>query len=264
MLGLISMWLSRLSLLFLFACAASTSLHQPVSAQAWQCRAPENLPRPNIEIPKPGEIKRTPVAGYTLSLSWSPEYCKSKGWGGKPNGGGKSSLPSSLQCARKMGEFGFILHGLWPDAAGPDYPRYCRAAPVLSRAVIAQNICMTPDVQLLQHEWAKHGTCMARRPEAYFAAAKLMYDAIEFPDMDRLSRAGSKQSAAPLTAKALAQAFADINEGLPASAVAISTSGRGWLKEVRICLGKKFRPVTCPAFSRGARPGSVVKIWRGT
>jgi ribonuclease T2 len=131
-------------------------------------------------------------------------------------------------------------------------------------AVIAQNICMTPDVQLLQHEWAKHGTCMARRPEAYFAAAKLMYDAIEFPDMDRLSRAGSKQSAAPLTAKALAQAFADINEGLPASAVAISTSGRGWLKEVRICLGKKFRPVTCPAFSRGARPGSVVKIWRGT
>ena len=72
---------------------------------------------------------------------------------------------------------------------------------------------MTPSVQLLQHEWAKHGTCMATKPETYFAAAKLLFGAIEFPDMDRMSRG-------TLTVgSGLRQAFADQNAGLPANAV---------------------------------------------
>ncbi len=115
---------------------------------------------------------------------------------------------------------------------------------------------MTPDVQLLQHEWAKHGTCMARTPEAYFGAARLLYEAIEYPDMDRLSRK-------PLNAAGLADAFVDINQGLPANAVRVTTNERGWLKEVRICLGKDFRPRRCPTFTSGAKPKQSVKIWRG-
>ena len=99
---------------------------------------------------------------------------------------------------------------------------------------------MTPDVQLMQHEWAKHGSCMARKPETYFGAARLMFNAIEFPDMDRLSRQYKK--GAPVNATGLAEAFADINEGLPANSLKVSSSRRGCLEEVGVRLRKKFRP----------------------
>ncbi len=232
--------------MFVLAVLCASSTHQPVQAQAWQCRAPQKLSRPNLVLPPRGEIRRTTVDGYILALSWSREYCKSLG----PRASGR------LQCNGKIGDFGFILHGLWPEARGPNYPRWCRTVGVLPRAVIRRNICMTPDVQLLQHEWAKHGSCMARKPETYFGAARLMYNAIEFPDMDRLSRRG-------VNAGTLAEAFADINEGLPANAVRVKTNRRGWLREMRICLGKNFMPRRCPSFVKGAAAKSEVRIWRG-
>ncbi len=221
--------------------------HPTASAQAWQCRAPKSLPRPVLELPEPGQVRRTPTDGYILAVSWSRDYCK-----------GRENDPEMwLQCSGEIGDFGFVLHGLWPEAKGPNYPQYCRSVGVLPRKVVADNICMTPDVQLLQHEWAKHGTCMARKPETYFGAAKLLFGAIAFPDMDRLSRK-------PLNVAGLAAAFADINEGLPANAVRAKTNDRGWLQEVRICLGKDMKPRRCPAFTQGAPDKAEVKIWRGS
>ncbi len=188
---------------------AASSTQQPVQAQAWQCIAPANLPRPAPETPQPSEVRRTPVARYILALSWSREHCK----------GREKAIGQNLQCGGKIGEFGFIVHGLWPEASGPGYPQWCRKAEPLSRKVIAENICMTPDVQLLQHEWAKHGTCMARKPETYFGAARLLFAAMTFPDMDRLSRQEQKEGK-PLTVAGLTDAFAANNEGLPADALA--------------------------------------------
>jgi ribonuclease T2 len=231
-------------LLLLSAFALPLSAH----AQAWQCRAPNTLPRPKVENINRAETRRVPVGGYTLALSWSREFCRNKG-------------NRSMQCNSSIGDFGFILHGLWPDGVGPKYPQYCRGAPALSMAIVKQNICMSPDVQLLQHSWTKHGTCMARRPETYFKAARVMYGAIVFPDMDRLSR--QYKDGTPLTADALANAFSEINQGLPANALRIKTNGRGWLQEVRMCLAKNFKPRRCPAHIQGARGSQVVKIWRG-
>lgn len=186
-----------------------------------------------------------------LALSWSREYCR-----------GKERDPAMrYQCSGEIGDFGFVLHGLWPEAKGPDYPQYCRNVGVLSRKVMAQNICMTPTPQLIQHEWAKHGTCMTKTPEAYFGAAKLLFDAVEFPEMDRLSRAVERGT--PLTAAGLAEAFAELNEGLPADAVRVKTNDKGWLQEVRICLGKDMKPKRCPAFASGVSGKTVVKVWRG-
>ncbi len=223
-----------------------SSAHQAVSAQAWQCRAPKSLPRPSLELPEPGQVRRTPVDGYVLAISWSREYCR-----------GREQDPSMrYQCSGEIGDFGFVLYGLWPEAKGPNYPQYCRSVGVLPRKVVADNICMTPSVQLLQHEWAKHGTCMAKKPETYFGAAKLLFGAIEFPDMDRLSRQ-------PLNAKGLAEVFAENNAGLPANAVRVKTNDRGWLQEVRICLGKDLKPRRCPAFVQGAPDKAEIKIWRG-
>ena len=213
-------------------------------SQAWQCVPPGNLPRPKIEGPKPNEARIVPVGGYLLTLSWSPEHCHDR------------ANKDELQCSGKMGDFGFVLHGLWPEGVGKDYPMWCKKADLLPPKVIAKHICMTPSVQLLQHEWAKHGTCMARRPEAYFGAAKLLYDAIEKPDMERLSRG-------PLNAGGVADAFAAANPGLPAKAIAVHTNGRGWLDEVRICLGKDLKPETCGPGKQGAPAKAEVKVGKG-
>lgn len=224
----------------------------PVMAQAWQCRAPANLPRPRLENAAPGEVRRTPVDGYLLALSWSREHCR----------GREADPDHSLQCGRSIGEFGFILHGLWPEASGPAYPQWCRKAALLSRQTIAQNICVTPSVQLLQHQWAKHGTCMARRPDTYFSAARLLFAALEFPDMHRLSREG--EDGGGLTTARLVEEFALNNPGLPESAIRVKTNRRGWLQEVQLCLDRKFKPRACPAFMRGAPASAQIKIWRGT
>lgn len=243
---------ARLALPSAFAlCLAAPSATAPVRAQAWQCRPPANLPRPQIETPNPAEIRRTPADGYILALSWSREHCR----------GREKSERDALQCSGTMGEFGFILHGLWPEARGPDYPQWCRKAGVLPRAIVAKNICMTPSVQLLQHQWAKHGTCMTRRPETYFNAARLLFAALEFPDMDRLSRQGERDGT--LTAARLTEEFALSNDGLPESAIAVKTNRRGWLDEVHVCLDRKFKPRNCPAYSRGAPGKTQIRIWRG-
>jgi ribonuclease T2 len=223
----------------------------PTYSQVWQCVPPKNLARPKLETAPPSAIRRSSIAGYTLALSWSREYCKGK----------QRNASDNLQCAGKIGEFGFILHGLWPEGRGPKYPQWCRPTALLSPKIIAQNICMMPSVQLQQHEWAKHGSCMVSRPETYFAASRLLFNAIEFPDMDRLSRQGEKSGS--MTASDLAHAFSKLNPGLPENAIMIKTGNRGWVKEVRICLNKKFRPVACTRPTDGARPKAQIKIWRG-
>lgn len=102
---------------------------------------------------------------------------------------------------------------------------------------------------------------MVRRPETYFGAARLMFNAIEFPDMDYLSRQYKRGE--PLTVAGLAKAFEENNEDLPANAVRVKTNRKGWLQEVRVCLGTDFMPRRCPRWSRGAPGRSTVKIWRG-
>ncbi len=237
--------------LLLLVGAAAVSQSDPLMAQAWQCQPPKYMPRPALEMPPINQSRRTAVDGYTLALSWSPEFCR-----------GRTRDPAMrFQCSGDIGDFGFILHGLWPEAKGPKHPQYCRAVGVLPRSVVTGNICLSPSPQLLQHQWAKHGTCMAKTPDAYFAAARLLFDAIAFPDMARLSREPERGTL--LTAGVLASRIADLNEGLPSEAITVKTNARGWLQEIRICLGLDFRPRRCPAFARTSPAKAPVKIWRG-
>ena len=179
-------------------------------------------------------------------MSWSPEFCRLR----------KDSKRDKTQCSGDDGGFDFILHGLWPEAQGTGYPQWCSATKALPPAIVKRNFCMMPSPRLMSNEWAKHGTCMAKRPETYFRISRIMFGAVEFPDMDRLSRK-------PLTAGALREAFVAENEGLGPDMIRLKINHRGWLEEVRLCLGPNFRPRRCPNHMRAVRDDMPVKIWRG-
>lgn len=232
------------------AVAAGALLFMPsaVMAQAIDCRLPAVLPRPEIERPDAREPKRdVPIGGYTLSLSWSPEHCRTR----------RTSVADRFQCGGTGGRFGFILHGLWPDGRGTQWPQYCRPAALLPEKVIRANLCTTPSVQLLQHEYAKHGTCMNLSADAYFRTSKGLFDKLRFPDMDALSRRPA------LTARQFAVAFAAANRGLDPATIKVIANRRGWLDEVRLCLDTALRPQRCRASAQGARPADGIRICRG-
>src|SRR3546814_4423107 len=100
-------------------------------------------------------------------MSWSPQHCADVR---NPNG-----ARDRFQCSGENGRFGWVLHGLWPETDGPGYPQWCRPAKIVPQPVLKQHLCMTPSAQLLQHEWAKHGTCMSPHPAAYFRSAAILF-----------------------------------------------------------------------------------------
>ncbi len=214
-------------------------------AQAYQCQAPASLPgaRP---LGSPGPAQRPPITAYTLALSWSPEFCRSR-----------SRYPEHrLQCSGSSGRFGFIVHGLWPEGARTA-PQWCRKVSPPNQTIALRQLCRTPSVDLIAHEWAKHGSCMARSADGYYRVSNILFDAMRFPAMEQLSRDPA------LTAGTLREALAQANPGRPANSFGLETSRAGWLREVRVCLNRRFRPAKCPARQYGPRNAAVLKIWRG-
>ncbi|MDK2761387.1 MAG: ribonuclease T(2) [Sphingopyxis sp.] len=201
---------------------------------------------PRLEQPKRGEpVRRPPITGYLLSMSWSPQHCAGLR---DPRG-----MRDRFQCSGENGRFGWILHGLWPESDTRNYPQWCRPAKIVPQPVLKKHMCMTPSAQLLQHEWAKHGTCMSRDPASYFRAAGRLFRAVRFPDMNALA-------AKPQSAESIRRAFASANRGVSESMIAVSTDREGWLSEVRLCLGPRMRPQRCKAFQAGAKGETAVRV----
>jgi ribonuclease T2 len=211
-------------------------------AQAAQCVIPQSLPSARAESPPLGAVREGTAAGFTLALSWSPQFCRGRG----------DAAQFATQCAAAT-PFGFILHGLWPEN-GRDDPQWCKPVKPLSRDQLRQSFCAMPSVVLQQHQWAKHGSCITPDPARYFRVAGLLYNAIKAPDMDRLSRARPNVGA-------FKAAFARANPGISPDMISVTTE-RGWLEDVRICLGLNYRPARCPRGTQGAAARSKLKIWR--
>lgn len=222
-----------LATLFLAACAKKEQV----------CEVPADLPRPMLEGPSMEAPRRLlPIGGYTLAVSWTPEYCANRA----------SSPQDRIRCG-EPGRFGFTLHGLWPDGTGPLWPQYCKPARLVPDAVIRQHLCSTPSPQLIQHEWEKHGTCMAQTPADYFAQSSKLFAALQFPDMTALR-------GRTLRAAEFQKAFADANPGMAADQMRLNVGKTGWLEEVWLCLDKGFRQQSCPAHQGGALPEQVIRI----
>lgn len=216
----------------------------PAFAQAYQCSLPQRV-GPVSEVRPDGPARRAVVAGYTLAASWSPEYCRN------------DRDAASMQCSGANGRFGFVLHGLWPEAGSGPPPQWCSVSPRPSPDVIRRNLCMTPVPWLLAHEWAKHGSCMARTPEGYYRVSGILWRSLRWPDADRLSRKRD------LTAGDLREAFFAANPDWRGRRIGLLTSRTGWLREVKLCYDRKFMPRDCDRQSFGPANSRPLKIWRG-
>jgi ribonuclease T2 len=217
-------------------------LPTPLFAQAYQCRLPERVEPFRPAVPD-GPTRRVPVARYTLAASWSPEFCRGD--------------RASMQCSGRNGRFGFVLHGLWPQARVGPPPQWCSLTPRPSPELIRRNLCMTPVPWLLAHEWAKHGSCMTKTPEAYYRTAAILWRSLRWPDADRLSRRDG------LTVGDLREAFVLANPHWRGESVGVVLSRNGWLRELRLCYGRDFMPQRCPRGALGPGDRVPLKIWRG-
>ena len=215
------------------------------SAQAVMCAAPATPPQPVPDLSSADQPRRVlPIGGYTLAISWSPQFCRDGGF----------TPAARFQCG-SGNRFGFTLHGLWPDGIGKDWPQYCAATPLLPPTTIKGMMCATPSAQLIQHEWAKHGTCTGMIPADYFGKSSRLYARLRYPDMSALSRG-------PLTVGQFTAAFAAANPGVPAEAVRV-TAKRGWLDELWLCLDTRLAYTRCKAGTGGLAANASLKIWRG-
>ncbi len=201
---------------------------------------------PRADGPTTQEPRRLiPIAAYTLAVSWSPEFCH----------GRADQSAYAFQCGAGK-HFGWVLHGLWPDGAGKDWPQYCHTVGLLPEPVLRTNLCTTPSVQLLQHEWAKHGSCMAASPDTYFKQANAVYARLKFPDMAALA------ARRDVTAGSFAAAFARVNPGMTPDMMRVTANKGGWLDELWFCPDKNLRFGRCRT-DRGGVPASTrLKIAR--
>ena len=233
-------FLVRLAVIALPATAPATS-----NAQAYQCRAPSVSSVP--QVAPDARPRVVPVTGYTLALSWSPAFCRTR----------QDSRSHRVQCSGDNGRFGLVVHGLWPQGART-YPQWCPTQSRVTPRAARENMCMMPSARLIARQWAKHGSCMVRRPETYFNVTRVLWESLRIPDYDRISREDG------LTAGRIRQAFADANGRMwQPSHVGVKLGRDGWLEEIRLCYNARFRPTRCDTRRLGARDGTRARIWRG-
>ena len=214
------------------------------AASAMAQAAPPRPDLPSAEQP----ARRLPITGYTLALSWAPEYCHAR----------RGTRVDDPECSDRRFADGFTLHGLWPDGDGPNrWPQYCHPVSLLTDVQMEPVREATPSPQLRQHEWAKHGSCTTDDPVRYFQEEARLYRGIALPDMHALA---SRRS---LTAADVQRAFAESNPGMLPAMLRVSANRRGWLDEIWICLGLDKRPRPCAASQGGAASGTLVRIETG-
>jgi len=164
---------------------------------------------------------------YVLALSWSPTWCAIEG-----------DRRGADQCDPRH-DYGWILHGLWPQyEAG--YPSYCNtAARSPSRGETEAMTDVMASGGLAWHQWKKHGRCSGLSSQAYFAAARDAYTAVVRPPvlrkLDRTVR---------LPASVIEEAFLQSNPGWSADMLTI-TCKQGRIQEARLCLTKDLEPREC-------------------
>ncbi len=166
---------------------------------------------------------------YVLALSWSPNWCDREG-----------HAKGSPQCDATR-DFGWILHGLWPqyERGWPDYCKTNQRAP--SRADTAAMADIMGTSGLAWHQWKKHGVCSGLSSGDYYALSRDAFAKITRPAVFRKL---TKDYTLP--ASVIEDAFLAENPDLDPDMLTV-TCKSNQIQEVRICLTKKLEPRTCGA-----------------
>ena len=166
---------------------------------------------------------------YVLSLSWSPTWCAIEG-----------DDRGADQCDARH-DYGWILHGLWPQNER-GYPSYCNtSAASPSRGETGAMVDIMASVGLAWHQWKKHGRCSGLTSQQYFAAARRAYNSVVRPPVLR-----KLDHTVKLPAAVIEQAFLQSNPSWSADMITI-TCKQGRIQEARLCLTKDLQPRVCGA-----------------
>lgn len=164
---------------------------------------------------------------YVLSLSWSPTWCALEG-----------DARGSPQCDAAA-DFGWVLHGLWPQYHR-GWPAFCpTTARHPSRSMTADMADIMGTSGLAWYQWKKHGVCSGLSAPDYYALARKAYDGITRPPVFR-----NLTKPVTLPAKLIEEAFLKSNPALEPDMITV-TCKQGRIQEARICLSKTLDPVLC-------------------
>lgn len=162
---------------------------------------------------------------YVLSLSWSPNWCALEG-----------KAKGSEQCTE---DFGWVLHGLWPQYER-GWPSFCHTAERdPSRAQTAAMADIMGTSGLAWYQWKKHGRCSGLSSEDYFAQARAAYEAVTRPEAFR-----KLTKRVTLPASLIEEAFLRDNPQLEADGLTVTCKARA-IQEVRICITRDLEPRVC-------------------
>jgi ribonuclease T2 len=166
---------------------------------------------------------------YVMSLSWSANWCALEG-----------DARNSPQCDQSA-EFGWILHGLWPQYER-GYPANCTTnirPPSRNDTAAMADIMGTSG--LAWHQWRKHGVCSGLSSDDYYDLSREAYARISRPEVFRnLTREVT------LPASLIEEAFLQDNPRLEPDQITI-TCKSGYIQEARICLTRDLEFRDCGA-----------------
>jgi ribonuclease T2 len=181
--------------------------------------------------PAPRAITGAGFKYYVLSLYWLPTLCLES--------------PGADEC-RGSDHNGFIVHGLWP-VLDWNSPINCGGGDNLSDSLVGSLKDLMPTRQLVEREWAVHGTCSGEAPDRFFSLMRQAYVSVNLPIL--LNGGGD----AIETIQQITKGFTNRDSGLPAQAVIITCSDNpARLREVRICLSKNLASSYCSGETLGA------------
>ncbi len=164
---------------------------------------------------------------YVMALSWSPTWCAIEG-----------DARQSPQCDASE-DFGWILHGLWPQYE-QGWPANCRTnfrAP--SRRETSEMADIMGTSGLAWHQWNKHGVCSGLDSADYYTLSREAYAQITRPPVFR-----RLDSAVTLPASVIEDAFIQANPELERDQITV-TCKQGYIQEARICLTRDLELRSC-------------------
>lgn len=164
---------------------------------------------------------------YVMALSWSPTWCALEG-----------DRRGSPQC-EKDADFGWVLHGLWPQFE-QGWPSNCPTSKRNpSRADTRQEADLYGSSGSAWHQWNKHGRCSGLAADDFYALSREAYNRITRPALLR-----KLDDPIRLPASVIEQAFIEANPAMNASQITI-TCKADRIQEARICLTRDLELRTC-------------------